>query len=399
MDDLVWRLPGPDRMLGRVCQEVRRGRHVAVVLPACRAAEEAFVDGLVAALMRALTAAGEEPRRADVTDPGENPVECLARCLVFADEQPAVVADLLDHADAAGRTAVLNLTGVASDHHARLSRMFGRIALESRPRPASQRPRIVFVGARHLLPRLAGGSTDITFEAVWWWGRLTRWDVASRVVPILEARVDGAVLRDVQLETVLEVCRWDLDLAEGVAADWDGDPGSLARAIEDVAKAQSRTQAAAVERPGGPAPAYPDERVAELWDQGHVDAWHAECWPGPYGLLTTPGGVDHAVWVAQARVLLPWIELRRQRLLKRLLDRYGDQAVQRVAATLNGAGRDPLEVGPLFLLTRELVPRAESALRNAAWRLMTGRNRLAHLQTLSVAEQAALVRAGAEIDA
>jgi hypothetical protein len=397
VDDSIWRLPGPDRMLGQVAQEVRRGRHVAVVLPACRASEESFVDGLVSALMRTLTTAGEEPRRALITDPGENPVQCISRCLVFADEQPVVVADLLDHDDAAGMTAVLSCTGMARDQYSRMSNLLTRIALESRPRPAGRRPRIVIVGARHLLPRLQGGSTDVTFEAVWWWGRLTRWDVGSRLAPTFDAEPAEAVLRTVRLETVLEVCRWDLDLAEELAVSWDGDPGNLARTIEEVGKAQSRTQVV-IDRPHRPAALRPDEDLLELWEDGHVDLWQDECCPSPYALLTLPGGVDHAVWAAQARVLLPWIDERRRQLLRHLVERYGNDAVTRVTASLNGTGQPPLEVGPLFEVVRRLVPPAQSGLRDAARQLMAGRNRLAHLQSLSLADQTSLAHACTVLD-
>ena len=202
----------------------------------------------------------------------------------------------------------------------------------------------------------------------------------------------NAAVREVQLETLLEVCRWDLDLAEALAASWDGDPTSIGRDIEEIGKAQSKVQAvfARVTRPPS---TRPDESHADLWEDGHIDLWQHECWPNPYCLLNVPGGIEHAVWTAQARVLLPWIEVRRQLLVRQLLERYGEDAIQRVAVTLNGSGRMPLEVGPLFLITRHLVPRKETTLHEAARQLMSGRNRLAHLQSLSAADQERLVRA------
>ena len=383
-------------MLGQVTQEVSRGRHVAVVLPAILAREEPFVDGLVASLMRTLREAGEEPRRAVVANPDEQPIEPFASCLVFADEQPVVVSDLLDHADAAGLTGVIDCTGLARDHYPRFSDLLTRIAVESRPRSAERRPRFVVIGSRHLLPQLPGGQTDVTFEAVWWWGRLTRWDIAARLAPILEATPGEAVLREVRLETVLEVCRWDLDLAEELAVGWDGDPGSLAGTIEEVGKARGKTPGV-VPRTGRPTASQPDECLLDHWEDGRVDLWHRECAASPFDLLNVPNGIEHAVWAAQARVLLPWIEVRRQRLLRRLLDRYGD-AVRRAAATLDGAGRTALEVGPLYQVAREVVPRTESALRDAARQLMVCRNRLAHLQSLTVADQSQLTRACATLD-
>jgi hypothetical protein len=389
VDDSIWRLPGPNGLLGQVTQEVSRGRHVAVILPSYLAHEELFVDGLVASLMRTLRDAGEEPRRAVIGD--GHPLEQFADCLVFAEERPVVVSDLLDHADTAGLTGVLDCTSVTSDRYPLVSDLLTRIAVESRPRPAQHRPRFVVVGSRHLLPRLPGGQTDVTLEALWWWGRLTRWDVGARLAPIIEATPGAATLREVRLETVLEVCRWDLDIAEELAACWDGDPSSLPRTIEEAGKARGKTPGT-VARTSRPAASRPDESLLEQWEDGRVDLWHRECAVSPFDLLDEPNGIEHAVWAAQARILLPWIEVRRQELLRRLSDRYGD-AVRRAAAALDGAGRTPLEVGPLYQVTREIVPRTEPALRDAARQLMVGRNRLAHLQSLNVADQSELTRA------
>lgn len=389
MDDSIWRLSGPDGMLGQITQEVSRGRHVAVILPAYLAHEEAFVDGLMASLMRTLREAGEEPRRAVVAD-GE-PIAQFAECLVFAEEQPVVVSDLLDHSDAAGLTGVVDCTGVTRDRSSLFSDLLTRIAVESRPRPAERRPRFVVIGSRHLLPRLPGGQTDVTLESVWWWGRLTRWDVGARLAPIIEATPGEAMLREVRLETVLEVCRWDLDLAEELAAGWDGDPGSLPRTIAEAGKARGKSPGV-VPRTGRSTASQPEECLLDHWDEGRVDLWHRECAASPLDLLDQPNGIEHAVWAAQARVLLPWIEVRRQELLRRLSDRYGD-AVRRAVATLDGTGRTPLEVGPLYQVAREVVPRTEPALRYAARQLMVGRNRLAHLQSLTVADQSELTRA------
>jgi hypothetical protein len=392
MDDSVWRLPGPDRMLSQVVREVQRGRHVAVVLPAFRAAEESFVDGLIAELMRGLSACGEDPRRATITDLGANPAQTLARCLVF-DQPPSVLRDLLNHEDAAGATAVLGCCDLAPDQYPRLSALLTQIALASRPRAPADRPRVVVIGERHMLPRLPSGDTDVTFDAVWWWGRLTRWDVASRLATALEAKPGDSVLREVRMETILEVCRWDLDLADELAAHWGGDPDTLIRTIKDVAKAPSPANGLR-DRRDEPSRVRPAEDLTQLWDAGQVDLWQHEHSASPSAALDTPGAIDHAVWVAQSRVLLPWIEVRRQWLVRRLNERYGEEAVHQAASRLlNPSGRLPLEVGPLYAVIQSLVPQPEPAMRHAARQLMNARNRLAHLQSLALADQRHLLNA------
>ncbi|MFD0579353.1 hypothetical protein [Dactylosporangium darangshiense] len=135
MDGTVWRLPGPDRLVAQVTGEVQRGRHVAVVLPAQRAAEPSFVEGLLSAIVHTLRACGEEPRRPRPFEPGLSPLRWLAQCLVFGDELPAVVGDLLDHEDASARTAVLDCTGLDAPPPAAMADLLTRLTLASRPAP------------------------------------------------------------------------------------------------------------------------------------------------------------------------------------------------------------------------------------------------------------------------
>lgn len=97
-----------------------------------------------------------------------------------------------------------------------------------------------------------------------------------------------------------------------------------------------------------------------------------------------------AVWAAHARVLLPWIEVRRQGLAQILEERFGV-----VTAGMTG----PVELGPLHLLVRDRLPRTRSALREVSAQLMRTRNKLAHLQSLSLADQVRLVAACAVLDA
>ncbi|MEV0131066.1 hypothetical protein AB0H83_21705 [Dactylosporangium sp. NPDC050688] len=244
------------------------------------------------------------------------------------------------------------------------------------------------MGTRDMLPLLGTETADVTFEALWWWGRLTRWDVACRLAPLVgSANVEG-VLRDVRLETIVEVCRWDLDLAQYLARAWDGDPQSLTSTIKD----QAAVPPLADPHDGGRRQAettWPHADVAHLWDLGHLELWQNEHSPSPHALAALPAAIEHSVWAAQSRVLLPWIETKRQLLVRALIQRFGEAQVN-TAADRSGQDQSPIEVGRLFSVVRALPTHNDAVWRDASRQLKSARNRLAHLQILNLTEQARL---------
>ncbi|WP_433617063.1 hypothetical protein ACQP2P_16665 [Dactylosporangium sp. CA-139114] len=391
----MWRLPGPDRLVTQVTEEVQRGRHVAVVLPSQRAAEPSFVEGLLSAIVRNLYVAGEEPRRPAPFEPGLTPLRWLARCLVFGDDLPVVVGDLLDHEDAAARTAVLDCTGPDAPAAAAVADLLTRLTLASRPRPAARRPRVVAVGTRDILPSLGVEAADVTFEAVWWWGRLTRWDVAGRLAPIADGHGGGGILRDVRLETIVEIARWDLDLAQYLVRAWDGDPHTLVATIKDgeFAAPPAPPDSAVLLAAGA---GFPHGDAGRLWDDGHLELWQNEPCPSPHAQAAVPSVVEHGVWAAQSRVLLPWIEAKRQVLVRALVERFGAARVDTAAGRTPGDPA-PIEVGQLFFVVRELPTADEQVWREASRRLKAARNRLAHLQILGLDDQARLIASCARL--
>lgn len=386
MDDDIWRLPGPARLVTETVREVNRGRHAAVVLPMVLAGDQDFVSGLTGALTSALWAANEYPRPVPTDEEDSAPLDWLARAL-DVDEGPLTTSGLLDHDEAAGKTAVLDCTPLPPKLRHQVATTVTRLVTESRPRPAHARPRLLLVCTRDALPSFGADHTDVTFEALWWWGRLSRWDVAARIQPAVEARSEPGVLRDVRLETLIEVCRWDIRLATHLADRWDGDPGLLPALVDEAA-----APAAAPHPPGRlvrNSARRPTGSLVEHWDDGAVDLWHDECVPAVRSVADRAKAVRHAIWVAQARVLLPWIETRRQAVTTELLRARGKTAVYSVLEETS----DVLEVGPLFVAVRTLFGRDRPALRDAVYLLWQARNKLAHLQALRTDEQRDLVAA------
>jgi hypothetical protein len=380
MDEEFWRLPGPARFIADAVREIGRGRHVAAILPRYLADVPGAGDRTARALSAALTAAGEDPVIA-MADPDEPPLTWLAQALVFRDDPPGTTGDLLDDPYAARRTAVLDATQLNEAQCSDIADLLARLAAESRPRPAEKRPRVAIVGTHQCVPRLQSGDSDVTFQPLWWWGRLSRWDVAARLSTHVDCREPG-VLRDVYLETLIEVCRWDLALADEVAPNWDGDPDTLADLIAAPGPAASWL-------PTRPTTDRPHPALTAAWNAAAVDLWHNEFSTSLRGAQTDR--IERAVWAAQARVLMPWIETRRHATVSDLLRTFGRSAVLRAVGA--PAASSMIEVGPLVHAVHALHGRTRLELCDAVRRLRDARNQLAHLRTLTGREQRDLVAA------
>ena len=55
---------------------------------------------------------------------------------------------------------------------------------------------------------------DIAMTSIWWWARIARWDVAAHIADLAGAVRFQGVLADVRSESIVQVARWDLDLAQ-----------------------------------------------------------------------------------------------------------------------------------------------------------------------------------------
>jgi hypothetical protein len=386
--DSLWNLPGPAQLLSQATRNLARGRHLAVVVPEYLSADKSFGADLVDALMASTQNAGHDPVRVTTDGCAAEPLDLLAEALVFDDDRPRVVADLLDHPDAAGRTAVVDCTTLDPPGCADIARLLGRLVVESRPRAPHRRPCVITVGTRRCLPAGTAGEADVTFEALWWSGHLTRWDAAARLLPAVDRlRATPGILRDIMLESLVEVCQWDVRLADSLAAGWNGDPANLRIDSErpdppEITDTVPRT-------PGTKPPAY----IIDHWDAGTVDLWHGRYSPGVGG-PKAGDMVTRRLWAAQVRAILPWVESCRADLAEFLLSRHGRRAVDRaIDAAASDQSGGPLEVGPLFVAVHRLTGSEQPALRDAAFRLKEARNRLAHLGVLSLAEQRELIDA------
>lgn len=378
MDDRLWSLPGPRRFVADLVTPP--GRHTAAVLPAVMADDPVLVDGLASAILGLLRTRDGIGRRVNPTGSAD-PLDAL-RELEW--DLPHTVGRILQNGLLAGEVAVLCAADLSPAARAALPALLARIDTESRAIAAAQRLTVVTIGSRHDLPTLAGREPDSPYFApIWFWGRLSRWDTAAHIAAVVPA--EAGVLTDVRIETIVEVAAWNVDVAESLAQRWSGDPDDLPAALQASATAPK----AAVPSLSGHF-RLPPVAVHSDWDNLRADFWHERIHPGT-SVGGDPNALRSTVWAAQARILLPWIEQRRNRLHARVRSSLGRGYPRAVGQCLPGHdAAGPIEIGPLDRLIRH--DHRLARFRDCSAALRDARNTLAHLTPMSLDQQHALVR-------
>lgn len=402
MDERVWRLPGPRAFVGDIVAEHGRGRHVATVLPESLALDPGFTDSLAVALLDEFASQSVSARRVYDAGPGTSVLDAFCQALIFDDDRPATIPDLLRHEEARDTVAVVAAPDLCVPARDELGAFLQRVELETHAVGYGQRLSIVAIMARGQLPAFAGGATsDVSLTSIWWWGRVARWDVAAHIADLAGQPRLAGVLEEVRTESIVEVARWDLDLAEQLADQWTGDPDELtvllrercpAPADGNSGKAGGRTRGFAASLAG----LRPPDPMLRVWDSRLVDGWHEQVSVSARTLAVTPEKLARVVWAAQARVLLPWIEERRSALHDRVVATLGGR---RFAEVLRNRFNPPvtadasMEIGMLDRVVRIAIGSSDPELCDVSRQLRRARNWLAHLRPLSLAEQESLVAA------
>ena len=376
-------------MIRDVLQETQRRRHVAVVLPGPIAADAAVTDGLAVEIMAQLD------RTIDVVRIHEDPdadslLQALSNAVVY-DDPPVTVPDLLWHREAASKVAVIVTNDMPKAQRRQSPNLLARLERETRSEPHARRLTVITIGDRDHLPHFAGGeSSDVTLATVWWWNRIARWDVAAHMAQIDPPVADHRVLADVLTETIVEIARWDLDLAQTMAQLWSGDADDIGKFLN--ARVLSGFTVGTAERCG----TRPGDTIIDLWDDLLIDGWHDSCSASAHALTADPARLDRLIWAAQARILLPWIEERREVLYQRVINVMGRGRFQAAVLDLFDPPLEVtnvIEIGPLRRIIDIRIGDTNPHLRSAARRLHEARNQLAHLKPLGLAQLRELVAA------
>lgn len=393
MDERVWRLPGPRSFVRDIVAEHARGRHVATVLPQALASDAIFTDSLGVAVLEEFARQSVLARRIFDAGESESVLDTFSQALIFEDP-PATVPALLGHPEVDHTVAVVVAGDLGTSARNGLSAFLERVELESHATTNRvQRLSIVAILGRDRLPSFRGGaSSDIAMTSIWWWARVARWDVAAHIAGLGERAYIRGVLEDVRAESIVEVARWDLDLAEHLVVTWEGEPSHLPSLLKDW-----RTLSAPAidgSRYVGTEGLQPPGPVLTSWDQRTVEGWHDHLSVAACSLAAEPEKLSRLIWAAQARVLLPWIEERRSGLHTRVTEMLGPQ---RLASILCQWFDPPLkadglvEIGALDRVVRRALGSRNAELRDASRRLREARNCLAHMRPLSFGEQESLL--------
>ena len=370
----IWRLPGPSRFIQEAARLAGAGQHVLLVVPKRIAENDEYTDALVVTLAAEL----DDCRR---VYPGPSHAG-LAGAIGFElssdfDAYPTTVPDLLISEDFAGRVAVCRSADLDAEHLQELPRFLARLDTESRSVPASQRGTMVFVVSQDLLP--ADADSPATAR-LWFWNRIARWDVAALLASRHPPREAGDIAEEVRLETIVELVRWDLELALEVASEWAATE-PIEAALSKIPKLDG-TQLTTRRASGRP---QPPEALLDYWNDGILESWHGEVGYMPAALPHTNDRLERLTWSAQARVLLPWIEVRRVRIEQIVRQKLGptkfNSAVEALATRYPGSVEDTsiIEVALLARIIAVRFGNTEPRLRSTAISLRDARNKLAHL--------------------
>lgn len=391
MDERVWRLPGPRNFVRDIVAEHARGRHVTTVLPEALASDVLFTDGLAVAVLDEFTRQSVAARRIYSVGADLSILDTFSQALIFEDP-PVTVAELLSHPEAANTVAVVVARDLDTTTQSGLPGFLERVELESHALTGqAQRLSVIAILARGQLPAFRGGaSSDIAMTSIWWWARIARWDVAAHIAGMAERVLLQGVLADVRAESIVEIARWDLDLAEHLVAAWDGEPSRLSSLLKDWRCVSAPVMNGGHGRLGGFQPPSP---ILPSWDQRIVEGWHDHMSVATCSLAAEPEKLSRLVWAAQARVLLPWIEERRSTLHIRVTEILG---APRLSAILREWFDPPVdadglvEIGALDTVVRKVLGSRHSDVREASRWLREARNHLAHMRPLSLGDQESL---------
>lgn len=368
--------------------QATQGRHVAAVLPEYVRSFEYSAEHLSELLVSQLASA----RRLLPWDTECTLVEAIGRVATQGDP-PVTVPELIGHRELAEQCLVLSRDDLEPEHLAELPELLRRLATNTAGAP-TERCSVIVVATRADLPKFAGGSSsDVNFAGVWFWNRVSRLDTAALVASHSPPSRSGGLRDEIRDAIVTEFVRWNLPLGAHLASNWKGEVSELVELCEPVV---GRAQGGKVLQRHLLTQSEPPDGFVEDWDLGHVDLWHGEVTVGTWWDAVN-SEVGRLVWMAQARVLLPWLELRRADLEVALRQEFGGKRFREYLHQFSNRDQSTSsdsvpEIGLLEVITRSRLGRSNQLLTDFAKALWLARNDLAHLRPVENDRVDVLVR-------
>jgi hypothetical protein len=349
-----WSMPGPAGFIDEVLQATQEGLNIAVAIPADCA------GGLDAVLMDRLRQRVVDFVSIHGTDP---PAMQVGRALGVA---PTVrnVDDLFGDPRFAD-SVLIYLQGLTAEAWPAWKQFVSDYDDLSKDRAVDQRPPLIVMLCGMDLPTEV--TESVTFRGFRWLGRASELDLTQYVLERLEWAPEGEGCRLLAASIVAKIALGDVELADNLAA----------RPLAEIWEPQNVLREWAARRGW-------IKGTHRHWTRGTVlkvsgrDEVHSAL-----VVLDDPGGIVQArVWAAQAALLLPAIERERLKLIKRARSYLKPPFYLADGESISDA--EDLEIGPLEYQLRR--GRAPEELMRRAGDLKYLRNKLAHMETLTVEE-------------
>ena len=386
----VWNLPGPRRYVAEIVLCVEQRRHVVAVLPAWLTESAGQLENLADSIAR-------ECQDAVVVDVSRDaPLIAVLGDAIHDgfDTGPTTVPELLQWPERRAATFVVIGSESALSRRCEVKEFLDRLATESRSSMSAGSTRfVILVGASDLPDALIASGGDVTVATRWFWNRVTRWDTLALLAGSNEAEKFGGaegLAGEIRVETIAEVARWNLELAQHLAREWDGTTGSL---LASLGGTPPRAMGANPEVAGNRVGAHPPPSVLDAWNQGEVEGWRGRVSVAPIVAGSSSEAVSRFAWSAQARVLLPFVDERRTKLEAKVREKLGgrrfDLALKQYAPDPGGGDwvQAPVpELAALRAIIGAHIGRGDNRLFQTASVLRDARNLLAHLTPLDEQE-------------
>lgn len=358
----LFQLPGVRRFVDDVRRSLERRASAVCVLPQWILTDAQWTTDFLDAL--------EWPIDQVRDVPDERPGFALASHMeiapVFGDD---VASQLSVHPVMAGRTfcLVLEEGPTRGRHWAQFLEEFG---MASKAQPAEERTCFLLLVREEHAECFAQG--DVLLDKFWWWGLLTRLDIAF----YLSTRGGLESPDEVRVESIIELAGFDLGVASLLWDQWDGRSDSL----EALVGCSDAVVFPPVQEQRGLGPrrfAEPPAEVRAQWNAGLVDRWDRylqfASLRGFQGQVLTDA-LNTRLWRAQLRELMPLVDEERSRLEGWLRELDGLKLPE-----------GPMEIADIGRVIKYSLPHQHRnrARHEAVDWLWTTRNVLAHRGTLS----------------
>ncbi len=370
--DALWALPGPRRFLDRILEAIDRRSSLVVYTPVVRGPSD------LAEAVKARKSLRRGLERVELTELVDGLgtatiADRLAAAVGIELEGDGQPSSLAAHPELQGVNFWVDGRGSVEEEGIRAWQSFlkafakGVGSLESTDRTV-----IVSVLAGMVQP-VDSPLSDASLYELGWIGVVDPLDTAIVVRDALLASqriIDPTVER-----SIIEIARFDLELAERLALEWDGDLASLMEKLPDLGERSMRSRSPT----DGPrvAALTPDEIAA--WSAGLLESWQGRLamHVGCHG-ASAREHCDQQIWRAQVGILLGEIQEWCVRLA-----RWASQidGVRQLYCAEKLMGMEVAElssaVGPRVHLRYEQVRRLLQWLKDA-------RNDLAHVRPLTL---------------